>query len=172
MGKPENAEEPQTGAEVRRIRGVTQTGSVRLRAQPNDGCFACGPGNPRGLHLHFESTGCGEIAAEWLPDSAWEGFRGIVHGGIVSTVLDEAMSKAVAASRIEALTVELRVRLRHNVAPARPLRVRAWIDFQRRRVTRAEATLTSADGTEFAHAWGTFLALHDSGSPTVQSQTT
>lgn len=108
------------------------------------------------------------MVAEWAPDSEWEGFRGIVHGGIVSTVLDEAMSKAVAAARIEALTVELRVRLRHNVAPRGRFQVSGWIESSKRRLTNAEAALTSADGTEYAHAWGRFLALRGAAGRTAQ----
>jgi acyl-coenzyme A thioesterase PaaI-like protein len=101
----------------------------------------------------------GAVTAEWRPTKNWEGFEGIVHGGIISTVLDEAMSKAVAAMNYEALTGELRVRFRHHVAAGEDLRVRGWVVEKVKRLITAEATLTAADGSERAHAWARFLAL-------------
>ena len=79
-------------------------------------CFACGPDNPRGLHLVFEKTADGAMTAEWIPEPEMEGYQGIVHGGLVSTVLDEAMAKVVDASGAKALTAELRVRFRQQVS--------------------------------------------------------
>lgn len=155
----ESGETIEEEAEVQCRRSTEETGGGALRARPNSGCFVCGKDNPHGLRVQFERTESGEIVAEWTPGSTMEGFRGIVHGGIVSAVLDEAMSKAVAASRREALTVELRVRLRHNLVPERRFLVCGWVASRKRRITRAEARLTSRDGREYAHAWATFLSL-------------
>ena len=122
-------------------------------------CFACGTDNPRGLRLQFllqEELG---MVAEWTPDSDLEGYQGIVHGGIVSTVLDEAMAKAVAATGADALTAEMRVRFRHEVSTAIPVLVQGWIESRQRRIFRTEASLTGPDGSELAHAWATFLEL-------------
>ncbi len=130
--------------------------SKPLRAQPQSVCVACGTDHPHGLHLDFELASDGTASAYWTPGEHWQGFRGIIHGGIVSTVLDEAMAKAVAAVD-NALTGELRVRFRHPVAPGEDLRIRGWIVERTRRVIRAEATLTTLDGRERAHAWSAFL---------------
>jgi acyl-coenzyme A thioesterase PaaI-like protein len=99
------------------------------------------------------------MTATWTPNPAWEGFRGIVHGGVVSTVLDEAMSKAVAATGSEALTAELRVRFRRHVTSGDVFLIRGWIVKRNRRLIGAEAALTAPDGTEHAHAWASFLTL-------------
>lgn len=97
-----------------------------------------------------------------------EGFQGIIHGGIVSTVLDEAMSKAVAAAAKPAFTCHLEVRLRRPVAPGEPLVVRAWVVKKRKRYVRVEAELRDRLSVERAHAWATFLeVLADSGSSTL-----
>jgi acyl-coenzyme A thioesterase PaaI-like protein len=77
---------------------------------------------------------------------------------VVSTVLDEAMSKAVAAG-CEALTAELRVRFRRQVVSGGTFLIRGWIRNRSKRRIEAEATLTAPDGTEHAHAWAVFLAL-------------
>lgn len=97
--------------------------------------------------------------AIWTPEKALEGFDGIVHGGIVSTVLDESMAKAVIASGVEALTAELRVRFRRQVVAEHPVQVSGWVTSQQKRVVHAEASLIDANHTELAHAWSSFLIL-------------
>jgi acyl-coenzyme A thioesterase PaaI-like protein len=135
------------------------TTSSRPQAQPTNHCFVCGQGNPQGLHLRFSADGAEAVVAHWHPQETWEGFRGVIHGGIVSTVLDEAMSKAVAAQGIPALTCELRVRLRERVAPAEELEIRGWVVEKRKRKISTEAILSDAAGRERAHAWAVFLEL-------------
>ena len=127
-------------------------------------CFACGAENPIGLRLDFLPAGEGAVEARWQPRGDFEGFQGIIHGGIVSTVLDEAMSKAVASLPCRALTCELRVRLRNRVATGAALRVRGWVTQKRKRRILAEAVLTTDSGEECARGWGTFLER-----PTAQS---
>ena len=133
--------------------------SARLSARVNQSCFVCGMDNPRGLRLVFEKGENGEMSAQWIPDRSTEGFDGIVHGGLVGTVLDESMAKAVTASGAEALTAELRVRFRRHVVAGAALRVCGWITETKKRKICAEATLTDADGSELAHAWAAFLVL-------------
>lgn len=119
-------------------------------------CFACAPDHAHGLHLDFRFASDGSATASWKPAADWQGFPGIVHGGIVTTVLDEAMAQAVAA-RVYALTAEIRVRFHRSVAPGAELTVRGWVVESTRRLIRAEAALESPDGREFAHAWSIFL---------------
>ncbi|HWE49167.1 MAG TPA: PaaI family thioesterase [Bryobacteraceae bacterium] len=127
-------------------------------AEIQSSCFGCGPQHPQGLRLRFSLTADGSVLARWTPDQTWQGFRGIVHGGILSTVLDEAMSKAVVARGCHALTAEMRVRFRHPATTGQLLVIRGRVlDHTRRRV-RTEATVSAADGRELAHAWGTFLS--------------
>lgn len=133
--------------------------SKALRAESQTACFVCGPDHPHGLRIRYERAADGSVAADWVPSSGWEGFRGIVHGGILGTVLDEAMSKAVASRGCEALTAELRVRFRHYVVPGERLAIRGWVVDQTGRLTRAEATLQAANGDERAHAWAKFLLV-------------
>jgi acyl-coenzyme A thioesterase PaaI-like protein len=127
--------------------------------EPQENCVVCGRANAGGLRIEYRREADGCVTAIWRPTSAWEGFRGVVHGGIVSTVLDEAMSKAVVGIGRRALTGELRVRFRQPVAPGDDLRVRGWVVLRHRRLIRTEAALEAADGTERAHAWATFLPV-------------
>jgi acyl-coenzyme A thioesterase PaaI-like protein len=132
-------------------------------AETQSTCFVCGPTHPIGLRLKFEADGDRAVSARWTPDRVWEGFRGIIHGGIVSTVLDEAMSKATSTSASQALTAEMRVRFRRPVAPGQELLIRGWIADRSKRRIRTEATVTGLGGEELAHAWGTFLTLTANG---------
>ncbi len=127
--------------------------------RPQPRCFACGAGHPHGLKLKFRGNGNGSVIADWTPSTAWEGFQGIIHGGIVSTVLDEAMSKAVAAGAEPALTCHLEVRLRRPVVPGEPMVVRGWVVEKRGRRIQVEADLRDRRNVERAHAWATFLEV-------------
>jgi acyl-coenzyme A thioesterase PaaI-like protein len=122
------------------------------------GCFVCGADNPRGLHLSYEITPDGASLAIWRPEVDHEGYSGIVHGGLVSTVLDEAMSKAVAGAGGKAFTAEMRVRYRRHVASDGTFHVRGWVTARNKRLWKTEAQVCAPDGTEHAHAWASFLA--------------
>ena len=86
---------------------ATRTRSTIEGVQFQTTCFACGADNPRGLQLKFRVDPDGTATATFVLGSEWEGSRGIVHGGIVTTLLDEAMTKAVAASGCKSITAEL-----------------------------------------------------------------
>ena len=121
-------------------------------------CFVCAPTHPSGMRIRYDLAADGSVEARWTPDRSWEGFPGIVHGGIVCTILDEAMSKAVSALGCKALTAELKVRFRRPVPPGQELAIRGWIIDRCKRRLRTEAIVTSVDGSELAHAWGSFLS--------------
>ncbi|MBM3308173.1 MAG: PaaI family thioesterase [Candidatus Eisenbacteria bacterium] len=121
-------------------------------------CFACGTRNSRGLGLRFDFDG-GEAAADVVFDEAFQGYEGIVHGGIVSTVLDEAMVTVLNEMGELALTAELVVRF---VSPARvgePLRVTGRLVAGRGKLRKLEALLARPDGTEVARARSTYVRI-------------
>jgi acyl-coenzyme A thioesterase PaaI-like protein len=132
------------------------TEAVALAPTPVSRCFACGAANPHGLQLHFVPFEDG-VAAGWRPDSHFEGFPGIIHGGIVATVLDEAMSKAVAAQGLSALTCDLSIRLRHSVRAGHLHHVRARVTHHHKRRIQTEAVLLDPLGREAARATAVFL---------------
>ncbi len=128
----------------------------RRHARLNPNCVVCGVRNPRGLRLTFQE-GLNGVHSLWVPAEGWESFQGTVHGGIITAVLDEAMSKAVIARNWEALTVDLRVRFHGRVTPGENLRVHGWVVEKQRRRILTEATLINGTGVERAHAWAKFL---------------
>lgn len=143
-----------------------ENGSRQQAAVPRPArCFACGKDNAIGLKLEFTHRPDGEALAVWTPAEWHEGWPGVVHGGLLSTVLDEAMSHAVLAAGMTAMTAELRVRFRESAAPGRELTVKGWVVRKAKRLVEAEASITSPDGTEHAHGWGRFLCVEGLGSP-------
>lgn len=127
----------------------------RLVAALNPHCVVCGHQNPQGLQLTFCIDGNG-VAAEWVPGKNWESFHGVIHGGVTSTVLDEAMSKAIIANGLDAFTVDLRVRFKQKLHTGEAVQIRGWVVQQQKRRITAEASICSSIG-EHAHAWGVFL---------------
>jgi acyl-coenzyme A thioesterase PaaI-like protein len=143
-----------------------RTASTAVRVQFQRACFACGEDNPHGLQLKFHVDPYGAAMASWVPGAQWEVLRGIVHGGIITTLLDEAMAKTVASTGCRTMTAELRVRFRQYAKTGERLQVRGWIVSHKRRLIAVEATLVGADGGERAHSWATFLVLKKPGTVT------
>ncbi len=129
-----------------------------LHPTTRSACFVCGHDNPHGMRIRFELLDTGVAEAVWTPEAAWDGYPGIVHGGLVSTVLDEAMSKAVAATSIRTFTAGMRVRYRRPVASGDRFVIRGWVVKRVKRLIEAESSLEGPDGIEYAHAWASFLA--------------
>jgi acyl-coenzyme A thioesterase PaaI-like protein len=129
-----------------------------MNAPLNPACFVCGEQNPNGLHLVFQADGQRAFAT-WTPRAGWESYQGIIHGGIISSILDEAMSKAIISGGHEALTADLRIRFRKKVCVGDVMSVSGWVVSIDKRKIQAEACITFKDGEERAHAWGVFLVV-------------
>lgn len=114
-------------------------------------CFACGPDNPHGLHLNFRFEG-DEYVCDFLPQRQHQGWAGVVHGGIVATLLDEAMTRMLWDTGTNAVTADLHVRLRRPAQVGIPLQVRARVRNRRKSLVHAEAEVLLSDGTVVATA--------------------
>jgi uncharacterized protein (TIGR00369 family) len=91
------------------------------------GCFGCAPDNPRGLRLSFEGSG-GELAGAVQLGAEYESHPGTIHGGIVATVLDEAMARAAERSqRRPVMTMAMRVRYIEPARTGEPYQARAAV---------------------------------------------
>lgn len=103
-------------------------------------CFGCGNGNPHGLRLRFRPLPEGGVWADFTPDRDHEGYLGMTHGGILSTVADEAMSWAVTAAGELGVTARMSLAFRRPARLGSALSVEAWIVERSKRMiaTRAE----------------------------------
>lgn len=114
-------------------------------------CFACGKDNPDGLHLEFEAVGDDVRTSVAFPRK-FQGYSDVIHGGLVSTVLDETMVTLLNRRGYLALTAELSVRFREPVRIGERIDVTASLVEKRGRVFRLRATAMRTDGTEVASA--------------------
>lgn len=125
-------------------------------------CFVCGQRNPYGLHLVFRQEEQ-SIVADFQPREEHQGFPGVLHGGIVAAVLDEALGRTslLGAHPEWTMTGKLEIRYRRYVPYGPLLRVRATLENERRRMLQAKGVLTLAEDeqTTLAEASGIFLPL-------------
>jgi len=125
------------------------------------GCLVCGRQNPIGLHLRLhvdESTGV--VETRFTPAAEHIGFEGIIHGGILATVLDEAMVWAATWSgRRFCVCGEMTIRFRRAAEVAMPLMIRASVASTRGRMIQTNGEITDQAGEMIAMADGKYLAL-------------
>jgi uncharacterized protein (TIGR00369 family) len=122
-------------------------------------CFACGPTNPIGLHVHFDRAADTDgVLARLDLAPVYQGWRGIAHGGIVMALLDEAMAHAAGFAGHRGVTASVNVRFRKPVPLERPIEVRGRVAWQRRNVLGVEASIFDADGDLLARAEGHFVS--------------
>ncbi len=104
-------------------------------------CFACGKKNECGLNLDFE-TGNGEVSCDFLLDEHFQGWKGIAHGGIVATVLDEAMAWAIMSQGMQAVTAEINVKYKKPTPIGKKLRVVGNVIELKHRTIHTSAKIT------------------------------
>lgn len=119
-------------------------------------CFACGTENRDGLGLAFEISGEHKVKAHYVVDKHYQGYPGIVQGGIVASILDSAMTNCLFACQIEAMTVRLNVQYHLPVITEESLTVEAELVRQRGRLYELEADLIQ-EGILKATASGRFM---------------
>jgi uncharacterized protein (TIGR00369 family) len=118
-----------------------EIGETFVRDDPENGCFACSPHNPRGLQLRFTRTGANAIACRFTAAPHLAGAPGVVHGGIQATLLDDAFGMAAhtffeGEKEASLVTVDFQLRYHRPVPLGEPLMVRAELvradgrDFQ------------------------------------------
>ncbi len=133
--------------------------------QPNSRhCFACGLENPHGLQMTFYEVDAEEVVAEYAVESQFEGYPGIVHGGIIASMLDEMLTRAVMIRDHHRfmVTAKMNLRFRRPVPTEEPLKLRGQVLEHRGRLATAKAELLLPDGSLAAEATATFAEMKDS----------
>ena len=120
-------------------------------------CFACGQLNVNGLHLELHTAG-GRCWTELAIPRQFEGWEGIVHGGILSTILDEVMAWALIDHDLWGVTARLAVDFRRPVRVGVPIRAEGWVSEARRRVVDTAAEIRGlTTGELLATATGRYV---------------
>jgi uncharacterized protein (TIGR00369 family) len=108
----------------------------------NQRCYVCGKENPAGLGVVFEiNKGSRIISAKFTPSDIYQGYEGIVHGGILTTLLDEAMVKLTVGLGIPAVTAEMMVKFKAPAAPGEELLVSGKLTRETNKLIQAEARI-------------------------------
>jgi uncharacterized protein (TIGR00369 family) len=121
-----------------------------MQLQPNSRhCFVCGLENAHGLHLRFYETDQGEVTVETSVPDHFQGYPGIVHGGIVAALVDEALGR-VHMGPIDnprfMFTAKINVNYRKPVPTETPIRIVAHaVKNKRRTATSVCAIYSSSD---------------------------
>ena len=114
-------------------------------------CWICGERNKGGLQLKFDlNKSTKSIQTSFIPAETYQGYDGIVHGGILSALLDEAMAKLAFELGYNAVTAMLNVRFKNPAKVKEKLTIRGEITQANRRLVLAKATIHREDGTLIA----------------------
>ena len=111
-----------------------------MKKQPNsDHCFICGRKNPHGLYMTFYDNEHDEVLSEYTVPDDYQSYPGIVHGGIVAAMLDEAVGRVAMIEDHHhfMMSVKLEVKYRRPVPTETPLRIVGRIVKLRGRLGKA-----------------------------------
>jgi uncharacterized protein (TIGR00369 family) len=122
-------------------------------------CFGCGEANPIGLRLKFLLAKDGSVLCQANFTDVFEGPTGYLHGGIIATILDEAMSKSVRARNITAMTRYMEVNYLRPVPSGAPLRLEGRVLRNEGRKHWTEARIFNTAGDLLAHSKGLFIEI-------------
>ena len=139
-----------------------QTHTEARKRQPNSRqCFICGMENPIGLHLHIYETGLGQVEATYRAPEHFQGYPGVLHGGIVAAIVDEISGRTQMGSdplypRFM-FTAKLEVKYRRNVPIGKQLKIIGIAGKSRARSAEAWAGIYEAETNELLAEGNTLL---------------
>jgi len=119
-------------------------------------CFVCGEKNPYGLHLTFSARD-GKALAEFIPQKNYQGYKDIVHGGIISALIDEAMVKAALMQGKSAITAEITVRFKNPLMVWDKAIIEATIIKMNKKIIETSAIIRKTDNTLIAEGYAKLL---------------
>jgi acyl-coenzyme A thioesterase PaaI-like protein len=129
-----------------------------MKLEDENYCFCCGERNPIGLHLKFHWEGA-DYVTEFTPKREHEGFRDVVHGGLLAAVLDEVMARMLWNMGKETVTAEMTVRLHKAARPGETVCFRGRLVKETGRLVECSAEARDKSGL-VAEARGKFLPAH------------
>jgi len=129
-------------------------------------CFVCGLENPIGLKLAFYQDGDRVVCEHTVPED-YNGYPGVVHGGIVASMLDEMLLRPFLLDDPNRFmyTARLTTRYRKPVPTQQPLKLVGWAVKDRGRVAESKAELYGPDGVLLAEAEGLLVSLPEEAHP-------
>ncbi len=129
---------------------------MKNKLEDDNYCFVCGEKNPHGLHLNF-SLQEGKAFAELVTQKTHQGYKDIVHGGIISTLIDAAMVKAALLQGISAITAEITVSFKNPLIVGERATVVASIEKMNKKIIETSAVMKKSDNTLIAEGHAKLL---------------
>ena len=123
-----------------------------------DMCFGCGKENPIGLKLKVEQEGK-TVKAEFTPNEHHQGWSGIVHGGIITTLLDEAMGYAALSENVCCVTAKMQAKFKRPALINEPLIITGSVAKNEGKLLETKAAVSLTDGTLVAEGTATMFVL-------------
>jgi uncharacterized protein (TIGR00369 family) len=123
-------------------------------------CLMCGNKNPHSLGLVFKADNSGAVFAEFQGRPELQGYKGFMHGGVISALLDAAMTHCLFHHDIKAMTADLNIRYRKPVPCGELLVLKAWISLSRPPLFRMEADLI-CNGKLMAKGCAKFIRIRN-----------
>jgi len=118
---------------------------VKLKSENK--CFVCGMDNPGGLRLQFDIDEKNQsLKTQFVPPEIYQGWDGIVHGGILSTLLDEAVAKLAFELGYDAVTAKLTITFRKPAKVNHPLTVYGKLERVTTRLIEGSSRIEDEDG--------------------------
>jgi len=131
-------------------------------------CFCCGTDNDRGLHLAITYPEPGTAETTLVVPDWFSGWRGVTHGGLLSTILDEIMAHAcigLGAGTASAVTADMNVRFLLPVATGSSITARGKVVQVKGRIIRTEGVILDPQGEKAAEASARFVAAGKNTGP-------
>lgn len=132
-----------------------------MKSMEFDQCFVCGQANERGMKLTLDKEADGGIVSRFEVAGAYQGWPGILHGGAISSVLDEATAYVTLHMGLVAMTAEMNVAFHKPVRVGERMEVRARATHATRRVVEVKAELRDEAGDLRAESTAKMVILTD-----------
>jgi len=139
--------------------GLPSIRPIGIKESVHAGCVVCSPENKRGLRLEFVLCEDGSVCADFRYPKTLQGYEGFLHGGVISSLLDGAMTNCLFAHGRIAFTAELNVRFLRPVVIGKVGTVQAWIDRPHSILNVLKAEVIQG-GQVMATAVGKFMERH------------
>ncbi|MCI0812433.1 MAG: PaaI family thioesterase [Chloroflexi bacterium] len=131
---------------------------VALKSYPN--CFGCGSDNPIGLKLSYRIEG-ENVVTDFVPQEEHQGWPGITHGGIITSLLYEVMENYPYQNGIVAMMRGMETRFRRPINTGQKITAKSWLVKESGRILKIGGSLTDDDDVLLAQGEADLLVLRE-----------
>ena len=143
-------------------------GTISLAPNPANHCFGCGGANENGMKLTFvQDNEKRRIVGRFVLGDRYQGGGGMGHGGIIATLLDEAMGKVCRFREVRAVTAELTVEYLKPVSVQEEIVVEGWETEHKGRSLFHVGEIRNAVGDVLARGKGRFVIIGEAAGKKV-----